>query len=208
MATFIKGKEVTNATSYELAEKASDGAYNVLASKDEINFELDSLGLAAGKHTLVVKAKADGWEDSDYSNEVTYTVEGRTVDLTSAAVEVSGSINTDGQTQSSSNFCTKEIDVTNYRGKTVEFAFVKYRVSGSGAVGTYGCGYVTTDGTFTLLKANEDSGENGKGAIDHLTFVVPDSAVTLKTVWFTQKAVDNGVYSGSLSDFYVHVKNV
>ena len=72
MATFIKGKEVTNATSYELAEKASDGAYNVLASKDEINFELDSLGLAAGKHTLVVKAKADGWEDSDYSNEVVY----------------------------------------------------------------------------------------------------------------------------------------
>lgn len=30
-------------------------------------------GGAAGDHTLVVKAKADGYEDSDYSNEVVYT---------------------------------------------------------------------------------------------------------------------------------------
>lgn len=73
--TYIKGNAVANATSYELFEKASGGTYNSLASKNEINFELDGLGLAEGDHTLVVKAKASGYEDSDYSNEVVYTVE-------------------------------------------------------------------------------------------------------------------------------------
>lgn len=74
MATYIKGDAVANATSYELAEKASDGTYTKLAENSEINFELDALGFSAGNHTLVVKAKADGYDDSDYSNEVVYTV--------------------------------------------------------------------------------------------------------------------------------------
>ena len=75
MATYIKGNAVENATSYELLEKASDGAYASLATAEEINFEVSALSLAAGDHTLVVKAKADGYSDSDYSNEVVYTVE-------------------------------------------------------------------------------------------------------------------------------------
>lgn len=50
-------------------------SYHSLATKSEINFELTALGLGAGTHTLVVKAKADGYLDSDYSNEVMYTVE-------------------------------------------------------------------------------------------------------------------------------------
>lgn len=79
MATYVKGDAVANATGYELLEKTAEGVYNSLAEASEINFELDSLGLAAGDHTLVVKAKADGYEDSDYSNEVVYTVEGDTV---------------------------------------------------------------------------------------------------------------------------------
>ena len=75
MATFVKGNAVANATSYELFEK-SGTAYNSLATGEEINFEVSALGLAAGDHVLVVKAKADGYTDSPYSNEVTYTVEG------------------------------------------------------------------------------------------------------------------------------------
>ena len=77
MATYIKGDAVVNATSYELAEKNSDGTYTQLdTNTDEINFDLDELGLASGTHTLVVKAVGDGvtYEDSDYSNEVVYTV--------------------------------------------------------------------------------------------------------------------------------------
>lgn len=73
--TYIKGDAVANATSYELSEKKGNGTYTPLETKNEINFELDALGLAAGNHTLVVKAKADGYEDSDYSNEVIFSVE-------------------------------------------------------------------------------------------------------------------------------------
>lgn len=73
MAYYIKGNAVANATSYELYEKKS-GIYNSLQTKNEINFDLSALNLATGDHVFVVKAKADGYEDSDYSNEVTYTV--------------------------------------------------------------------------------------------------------------------------------------
>lgn len=72
MKSYIKGDAVENATSYELLEK-HDGNYNLLATANEINFEVSVLGLAEGNHILVVKAKADGYEDSDYSNEVVYT---------------------------------------------------------------------------------------------------------------------------------------
>lgn len=74
MASYIKGNPVANATSYELFEK-SGSIYTSLKTGSEINFNLDELSLSAGQHTLVVKAKADGYEDSDYSNEVGYEVE-------------------------------------------------------------------------------------------------------------------------------------
>jgi hypothetical protein len=71
--TYVKGNPVANATSYELFENVS-GVYTSLATANEINFEVSALNLAAGDHKLAVKAKADGYEDSDYSNELTYTV--------------------------------------------------------------------------------------------------------------------------------------
>lgn len=75
MATYVKGDAVPNATSYELAEKSSVGEYTKLAENSEINFNVSALGLSVGDHALVVKAKATGYEDSDYSNEVKYTQE-------------------------------------------------------------------------------------------------------------------------------------
>jgi hypothetical protein len=75
MATYVKGNAVANATSYELLEK-TDGTYTSLAEASEINFEVSALNLASGDHTLVVKAKANGYVDSDYSNEVVYSVAG------------------------------------------------------------------------------------------------------------------------------------
>lgn len=74
MATYVKGSAVTNATSYELLEKETGGTYKSLETKNEINFEVSSMGLLEGKHTLVVQAHADGYESSDYSNEVEYSV--------------------------------------------------------------------------------------------------------------------------------------
>ena len=75
--SYVKGDAVENATSYELLEE-KDGAYTSLTTQDsggEINIEVSALGLAAGDHNLVVKAKADGYEDSEYSDPVVYTVE-------------------------------------------------------------------------------------------------------------------------------------
>ena len=74
--SYVKGDAVENATSYELLEE-KDGAYTSLTTQDsggEINIEVSALGLAAGDHNLVVKAKADGYEDSEYSDPVKYTV--------------------------------------------------------------------------------------------------------------------------------------
>lgn len=71
--TYVKGDAVENATSYELHEKASDGTYSKLAEHNAIDFEVSALGLEEGEHTLVVRATAEGYENSDYSNEVVYT---------------------------------------------------------------------------------------------------------------------------------------
>ena len=51
----------------------SDKQY--IAKNTEINFNLSNISFGTGSHSLVVKAKADGIEDSDYSNVVTYTAE-------------------------------------------------------------------------------------------------------------------------------------
>lgn len=98
MASYIKGDAVANATSYELAEKLSSGGYNKLAENSEINFNVSGLGLSVGDHTLVVKAKATGYEDSDYSNEIKYTVNEdggseTTVDVTCVTEESHGEYN-------------------------------------------------------------------------------------------------------------------
>jgi hypothetical protein len=52
---------------------APPNAYTKLSESTTINFEVSAMGLEAGTHTLAVKAMADGYDDSDYSNEVVYT---------------------------------------------------------------------------------------------------------------------------------------
>lgn len=86
MATYVKGNAVANATSYELWEKIEE-TYTLISTNSEINFEVSALDFAMGNHTLVVKAKADGYEDSDYSNEVVYNVAN---DNTGSTAEISG----------------------------------------------------------------------------------------------------------------------
>lgn len=74
MATYIKGDPIANATSYEIFEKKND-TYTSLDTAAEINFKVESLGLVnSGDHVFAVKAKAEGFEDSDYSNEVTVNI--------------------------------------------------------------------------------------------------------------------------------------
>lgn len=65
----IKGNKVWKAKEYELFEKA-DGEYIPKATNTECRFDTDELDLAEGEHTFVVKAKAEGFKDSPFSNEV------------------------------------------------------------------------------------------------------------------------------------------
>ena len=56
----------------------SDTLYNYLAAnaakeETQTTFDLSTLNLSAGSHTITVKAKADGYRESDVSNAVTYT---------------------------------------------------------------------------------------------------------------------------------------
>ena len=109
MATFIKGDPVPNATSYELMEKVG-GEFNTIATDDEINFELDTLITTAGDHTLAVKAKADGYEDSDPSNEVVYSVAtadfNGVIGTTPVLVSATGAVLEDGYTLDSQSYKT------------------------------------------------------------------------------------------------------
>lgn len=54
----------------------SDKIYILKAINSEINFDTDTLNLTPGAHIFVIKAKADGYKDSDFSNEVTVKVGG------------------------------------------------------------------------------------------------------------------------------------
>jgi len=73
MAIYVKGNTVENATSYELFEKVG-GTYTSLATASEINFDVSALAFSGGNHVLVVKAKGEGYADSNYSNEVIYAL--------------------------------------------------------------------------------------------------------------------------------------
>ncbi len=57
-----------------LTIKGGNATYTSKGTASSINFEVSALGLSSGDHTFVVKAKGSGYTDSDYSNEVTYTV--------------------------------------------------------------------------------------------------------------------------------------
>ena len=68
----ITGANVADATAYELYEKV-DTTYTLKTTGSSINFDLETLGLSLGEHIFVVRATANGYTPSDYSNEVTYT---------------------------------------------------------------------------------------------------------------------------------------
>lgn len=65
--------DVTNATSYDMYV---DGTLktNVASAPNTTTFDLSTLSdITDGAHTVKVKAKADGYRDSEFSNEVSYT---------------------------------------------------------------------------------------------------------------------------------------
>ena len=159
MSVYVKGNTVANATSYELLEKTAGGAYNHIAEKNEINFEVSALGLAEGDHTLVVKAKASGYEDSNYSNEVVYTVESEGwVDITDQFVFTDGGMLSanDGKYSTYAGWTATEnyVDISAY--SELEFKMSKTSSTGTGsgnafydADKNYVSGIAHTDGVAT-----------------------------------------------------------
>lgn len=69
----ILSDEATTYTDDTFPTEVTPDTYAYLAENSEINFEVSALGLETGDHTLVVKAVAEGYEDSDWSNEIVYT---------------------------------------------------------------------------------------------------------------------------------------
>ena len=78
--------DVANATSYDVYV---DGALktNVASAPNTTTFDLSTLSdIADGTHTVKVKAKASGYNDSEFSNEVSYTKAARSFANDSPAV--------------------------------------------------------------------------------------------------------------------------
>lgn len=153
MATYVVGNPVANATRYELFKK-SGASYSSLATAQEINFEVSALGLEEGNHTLVVKAKADGYSDSGYSNEVTYVVassfpteEVWYVTEYDAATTVNDSI------PSLASFAHKDYTAALYAGKWVNSLGVSIKTSGTLSYGKVSATSYTKLGTLNVTAA-------------------------------------------------------
>lgn len=148
MATYIKGDAVANATSYELFEKASDGTYTSLATAAEINFEVSALGLGSGDHTLVVKAHADGYDSSAYSNEVVYSVADKlTLEWKIANILNTGAVNASvtNRQVTTNMFATSEATQIVANG---DFEFMPYAYSEKDVDSSI-VGRLDTNGNFT-----------------------------------------------------------
>jgi hypothetical protein len=103
----IKGSAIPGATSYALYEK-KNSLYNMLAVSDAINFNLGKFNLSEGTHKLVIRARAEDYEVSDYSNEVSYSVATDHADYLTFS--------------SPSNFTLEVVDKTKYWDGTLEYS--------------------------------------------------------------------------------------
>lgn len=153
---------------------------------------------------VIVKNGGSGTDkdENDSGSSITFPV-----NLTAIATSEDGAMTTKGANTSSSYFQTMIVDVSAYRGYTLEFTFIKY-ASSTGEQSSNACGFFDDSGTFTLAEQAPVSNlGNKKGELYTTTAVIPSTATTFKTTWFKQDAVDGGVYSGSVSDFSIIVKN-
>lgn len=140
---FVRGVAVENAEEYELAEKYSDGTYSEpLATANEINFEVSAMGLAVGEHSLVVRATttAEGFENSDYSDPVTYTADGNVTYTVTAVPNIATvKLEAEGYTTVTK---TGSASITVAVGTTVNWS-----VSADG--------YTEQNGTYTISGGNK-----------------------------------------------------
>ncbi len=179
MATYVKGNPVANATSYELFEKVGS-AYNSLKTGSEINFDVSALGLPGGNHTLVVKAKADGYEDSDYSNEVVYKVEDVTGDITSQFEWTEGYRMTadKGAAEANPHWITSDyVDISAYSKLQMTMPITTATSTNSG------CAFYDASKTY-ISGVNVTFGATAM-SVETKDITVPAGAVYIRTMWYS-----------------------
>ena len=125
----------------------ADKKYTLKATNTECYFDTTNLDLAAGEHTFVVKAKADRFRDSPYSNEVSVTVEAKAqyyIRFSESAVDI---INSLGVTVELDGVATDIVGATAYYCNTC-------RISGDSYYGA------TINGEYKIIGGNEYYGIN------------------------------------------------
>lgn len=128
----IKGNAVKNATAYELVEKA-DGEYISKGTNTECRFDTDELDLADGDHTFVVKAKAEGFNDSPYSNEVVVSVAAKAQYYIRFSESAADSFNSLGMTAEMDGVATDIVGATAYYCNTCRISgYSRYGATVSG----------------------------------------------------------------------------
>ena len=147
--------------SYELYEKGTDNSYTLIATQTSSDvFILSELELAVGDHIFVVKAKAEGYRDSDYSNEVTYTKGNGyivTLDPTSIAT-LRGNDYVKYSTDGGENWIELSEDIIVLRDITQ----IKFRLDGDngGFISGYNTMYVGTTANGTEICTLRKGGES------------------------------------------------
>lgn len=199
MATYVRGNAVENATSYELFENI-DGTYNSLATAEEINFEVSALGLAAGAHVLAVKAHADGYASSEYSDPVTYTAAAETVDITSefswnsngVIKYASGEVTTGSTVMKYSDF----VDISG--AVLLSMAFMTW-TSSTGKITSYGMAFYDSEQTYISgygFPLGSSGNSNGESYM--LELEVPENAVFVRTTYIMAEET-YGAFSASIA---------
>lgn len=188
MSKYIKGEAVANATSYELHAKDASGS-TLLATKNEINFNLDELNLSAGTYTLAVKAKANGYEDSDFSNEVIYSVEDISFDIThkfsfveQGGININnGTINTaNGGVGVDTNWTHNDyLDVS-------EYSSIKITLIASTNPNSL-CGCAFYDENKNYISGEKATVANAWGT-ETRTIEIPSNAKYIRTCWVNENA--------------------
>ena len=223
MANYIKGAAIPNATSYTLHNK--NNSYAQLAEQtentsNEISFDLDALSLTAGTYTLVVKAHAEGYTDSDYSNEVVYTIaeiEDGTIDITSQFEfqenYMISTATTEGKFQAyNGSWVANEnyVDISEYSEIKIKMSKTSAAETNTGiafynANKTHVVGYAHTlgDSQYGVMEktfkrvASPKTGQT----ITQEVIEIPETAVYVRTTyWNTATGTSN--YQTSFGEFY------
>lgn len=172
---YVKGDAVENATSYELFEVV-DGSYISLATAEEINFEVSAMEFEAGDHVLVVRAHANGYTSSDYSDEVTYTISAGAT-LVTKTYETAGSyiaIADGSETESASWIHSDLLDITTLANN--ESGLCTSKLQGHAKVACIGF-YSSNDLSSYISGSQLDTGAHKEYTVEEIQALAPEGAV-------------------------------